>query len=90
MVGCLVAGTLRRRLAISPWPLLVAPFVLSLAIGYMSDSFYPPFWTELLSRLPAGAVQGLSAWAGWFCLSRIQRFALKVTAGSEGHVSDRG
>ena len=76
IVGCLFAGTLRRQLAGSPWPILIAPSAAIVVLGYTSDSLYPPWWTELLARLAGGAVQGPCTWAGWFVYRRLSRWHL--------------
>ena len=76
IVGCLFVGTLRRQLADSPWPILIAPSAVVAVLGYTSDSFYPPWRTELLTRLAGGAIQGACMWAGWFVYRRLSRWHL--------------
>jgi len=78
IVGCLIAGALRQRLSGSPWPVLLAPVIMIVVLGYTSDSFYPPWWNEALARLASGAVQGVFAWAGWFICRRL---SVRVLAG---------
>ena len=64
-VGFLIALFVRRELLGTPWPLLLAPFLLHLATGYVTDSFYSPYSTELLSLVGSGAIQGATALLGW-------------------------
>lgn len=72
IVGCLIGGALRRHLAESPWPVLFAPLIMIVLLGYTSDSFYPPWWNEVLARLGGGLVQGVFVWAGWFLWRRFR------------------
>lgn len=71
IVGCLIGGALRRQLTESPLPLLFAPLIMIVLLGFTSDSFYPPWWTEALTRFGGGVLQGAFAWAGWFLCRRI-------------------
>src|SRR5436309_3795892 len=57
LLAYFLATTLRERS--SPWPFLVAPLLAMVVTKYVTDSFYPPFWSESLSLLGAGAVQGV-------------------------------
>lgn len=66
IIGCFIAGALRRQLAESPWPIIFAPVIMIVLLGYTSDSFYPPWWKETLYRLISGLFEGAFAWAGWF------------------------
>ena len=66
-VAFLLAAALRDELQESfPWPLLLAPFMLLSLTKYAGDAFYPPYATEVLTLLLAGAAQAVSVWVGWF------------------------
>jgi len=65
-VTFLLAAALRDELQESfPWPLLLAPFMLLSLTKYAGDAFYPPYSTEVLTLLAAGAAQAVSVWVGW-------------------------
>jgi hypothetical protein len=76
--GCLV-GTMLRRPSSKGWIVLAAPVVFIALLGIASDSLNPPWWSESLSRLLGGLVQGVFAWLGWLLCSWPQR-----TAGGPG------
>lgn len=83
LIGYLLAATLRWRP--SAWCFLLAPALLMVAAKYMSDALYPPFWSEFLSLLAAGAIQGVSAWTGWFLYQRWAfRKQVKQSVSGEG------
>jgi uncharacterized membrane protein AbrB (regulator of aidB expression) len=82
IAGCIVGGALRRELS-SPWPVLIAPLLLIVALGYASDSFYSPWWSEGLARLASGAVQGTFAWVGWFLYTRLSRRKSRAETGGD-------
>lgn len=82
IVGCVIGGALRSELS-SPWPVLMAPLLLIVALGYSSDSFYSPWWSECLARLAGGAVQGAFAWVGWFLYMRLSRSKSGADTGDE-------
>jgi hypothetical protein len=83
ITGCLIAGALRKPFAESPWPVLFAPLIMVVLLGYTSESFYPPWWTEALTRLVSGLVQGTFAWAGWYLWRRITARGEALLAASE-------
>ena len=84
LTAYLLAATLRERS--SPWPFLFAPLLAMLVTKYVTDSFYPPFWSESLSLVAAGAIQGVSAWAGWFLCSRWSlRAEIRSSANAQLH-----
>jgi hypothetical protein len=62
---------------------IFAPLIMIVLLGYISDSFYPPWWTEALARLAGGVEQGTFAWAGWFLLRRVTRKSEAVVGGPE-------
>ena len=71
-LACLLGAILRRELQEShPWPLLLAPFVVMTLTKYVGDAFYPPYTTELLTLLAAGAGQAASVWVGWYLWHRL-------------------
>jgi len=72
LAAYLLASTSRQQvLGSSPWPFLLAPFMLLVSAKYLADAFYPPFWSEFLSDAGVGAIQGASAMAGWFLHKRV-------------------
>lgn len=80
LIAYLLTATLRERP--SPWPFLIAPVVLMAGMKYARDAFYPPYRQELLSLLAAGAIQGATAWAGWFLYTRWNRRSRSGTTAS--------
>jgi hypothetical protein len=72
IAGGLIGVSLRRELS-RAWMMLVNPIVYVFLLGIASDSFYPPWWTESLSRLISGLVLGIFAWLGWFLCRLTQR-----------------
>lgn len=71
LIAYLLTATLRKQP--SPWPFLIAPVLLMAGIKYAEDAFYPPYLHEVVSLLAAGAIQGATAWAGWFLYMRWNR-----------------
>ena len=72
IAGGLIGISLRRELS-SAWMMLVNPIVYVFLLGIASDSFYPPWRAESLSRLFSGLVLGIFAWLGWFLCILTQR-----------------
>jgi hypothetical protein len=83
LIAFLLTATLRVHP--SPWPFLIAPVLLMAAMKYAGDAFYPPYRSEFLSLLVAGAIQGASAWSGWFLHTRMSRREQRVDRGDELH-----
>lgn len=83
LIAYLLTATLRERQ--SPWPFLIAPLLLMAGAKYAEDAFYPPYRSEILSLLVAGATQGVAALAGWFLYTRWTRGHSKTNASRELH-----
>lgn len=79
-VGYLIAFCVRNQLLGSVLPLLVGPFLLLVLTGYLRDSFYPPYRDELLVLLGSGAIQGVSATAGYLLCRRLTARGHSVSA----------
>lgn len=70
--GGLIALSLRKNLS-NAWMMFTNPIIYFVLLGIASDSFYPPWWVESLSRLMGGMVVGVFTWLGWFLCMRAQR-----------------
>lgn len=72
-VAFLLTAALRDELQGSfPWSLLVAPFMLLSLTKYAGDAFYPPYATEVVTLIAAGAAQAVSIWVGWFLWRQLR------------------
>lgn len=72
IAGGLIGVSLRKELS-SAWMMLVNQVVFSALLGIASDSFYPPWWAESISRISSGLVYGIFAWLGWFLCRLAER-----------------
>lgn len=61
-----------------PVALLLIPMTLLLLGKYLADALYPPWWSQASSILLAGAVQGISALAGWFLYGYLKGKEVEV------------
>jgi hypothetical protein len=79
IAGLLSAICRRRTLGAFGWSLVAAPLALLLVMKYVVDALYAPFWTESLSLLVVGAIQGASAFAGWTVFHLFEKRTITTT-----------
>jgi hypothetical protein len=72
-VGVLISMAMKREFTRLVWPLAIAPFFLLLATGYLEDSFYPPYSSDLLALCAAGALQAIGACGAWLVVRRLNK-----------------
>lgn len=83
LIAGYILGWIVRRYSAKPWVIIAAPILMLYAIGYASDSLYPPWWNEALVRALDGILQGVFAWLGWFANVRGPQWAAAWTQRSE-------
>jgi hypothetical protein len=54
----------------SPWPFITAPAVSLIIVGFLNDSFFPPYENELFTVILAGLIRGISAAIAWLLYRR--------------------